>query len=112
MTSPSVAWPISSAFTKSGVFSTTGVSRPLNTTCLAPLCTPACASTALSGTPRQRALPIAPLADWPPGTRGSEKPRLLPEHWLTATISTEAMRFRSASLSFTGLSTLPLMSIV
>jgi len=24
--------------------------------------------------------PIAPLANWPPATRGLEKPRLLPEH--------------------------------
>ena len=111
MTSPSLACAMSSAFTKSGVLSITGVSRPLNTTCLASFCTPARASTAFSGTPRQRALPIAPLPSWPPGTRGSEKPRLLPEHWFTATTSTEAMRFSAESESLIGLSTLPLMSI-
>ena len=53
---------------------------PPKVTCLAPACTPAMSSTVFSGTPRQRALPIAPLASWPPATRGVEKPRLLPEH--------------------------------
>jgi hypothetical protein len=57
-------------------------------------------------------LPIAPLPDWPPGTRGLEKPRELPEHWFTATSSIEGMRLRSASLSFSGLFTLPLTSTV
>ncbi len=85
---------------------------PLKVTCLAPLCTPAIASTAFSGTPRQRALPIAPLASWPPATRGSRKPRLLPEHWLTATISVAFIFLMSFSDSLSGLSTLPLTSSV
>src|SRR6185437_3030614 len=38
--------------------------------------------------------------------------RLLPEHWLTATNSVDGRRLRSASLSFKGLSTLPLISTV
>jgi hypothetical protein len=41
----------------------------------------------LSATPTHRALPIAPWVSWPPVTRGANRPRLLPEHWLTATIS-------------------------
>jgi len=41
---------------------------------------PSLSRTAFSGTPRQRALLIAPLPSWPPATRGLEKPRLLPEH--------------------------------
>jgi hypothetical protein len=53
---------------------------PLKVSCFAPACTPAMSSTAFSGTPRQRAQPMAPLADWPPAPRGLEKPRLLPEH--------------------------------
>ena len=69
-------------------------------------------STAFSGTPCQRALPIAPLPSWPPATRGVEKPRLLPEHWLTATSSTAFSFLMSFSDSFSGLSTLPLISSV
>ena len=67
-------------------------------------------STVLSGTPFQCALPIAPLPSCPPATRGSKKPRLLPEHWLTAVISTDGSFLMSASEMFMGLSTLPLIS--
>ena len=38
------------------------------------------ARTSLSGTPSQRALPIAPLYSCPPVTRGENSPRPLPEH--------------------------------
>jgi hypothetical protein len=38
------------------------------------------ASTSFSGTPTQRALPIAPLPSCPPVTRGLKNARLLPEH--------------------------------
>ena len=103
---------MSSALTKSGVLSLTGPSMPLKVTCLAPCWTPAMSSTAFSGTPRQRALPIAPLPSWPPATRGLKKPRLLPEHWLTATISTALSFLMSFSDSFSGRSTLPLTSSV
>src|SRR5213082_211970 len=58
-----------SALMKSGVLSTIGPSRPLKVTCLASFCTPARSSTAFSEAPRQRALPMAPLASWPPATR-------------------------------------------
>ena len=64
------------------------MSRPLKVTSRAEFFGSARASTSFSGTPTQRALPIAPLASWPPVTRGLKKPRLLPEHWLTATTST------------------------
>ena len=64
------------------------MSSPLKVTSRAVVLSSARASTSLSGTPTQRALPIAPLANWPPVTRGLKKPRLLPEHWFTATIST------------------------
>src|ERR1700704_1549073 len=93
---------MSSAFTKSGVLSTIGPSRPPNVTWRASFRTPARSRTALSDTPFQRALPIAPLPSCPPATRGSKKPRLLPEHWLTATISTDGMRLSSANDSFSG----------
>src|SRR5204863_296012 len=82
-----------------------GPSMPLKVTCLAPACTPAMSSTAFSGTPRQRALPIAPLPNCPPATRGSKNPRLLPEHWLTATSSTAFSLRRSFSDNFSGRST-------
>ena len=36
--------------------------------------------TSLSFAPFQRALPIAPLPHWPPGTRGANKLREFPEH--------------------------------
>ena len=36
---------------------------------------------------------MAPLPSCPPPTRGSKKPRLLPEHWVTATSSTGAPNF-------------------
>ena len=49
----------------------------------------------LSGTPTQRALPMAPLASCPPVTRGLKKPRLLPKHWFTATISTGLKSLRN-----------------
>ena len=83
---------------------------PPNTACLALACTPALSRTVLSGTPFQRALPIAPLAIWPPATLGVMKPLLLPEHWLTATISVAGNFLMSASDNFNGLSTLPLIS--
>ena len=56
-------------------------------TCFAVFFNSARASTSFSGTPTQRALPIAPLVSCPPVTRGEKRPRLLPEHWLTATYS-------------------------
>lgn len=64
---------------------------------------------ARQGMPSQRALPMAPLPSCPPPTRGSKKPRLLPEHWVTATSSTGApnFSFRSASVSSSGASTRP-----
>ena len=98
---------MSSAFTKSGVPGMTGPSSPSNVTCFAPAFTPALSSTAFSGTPRQSALPIAPLASCPPATRGSKKPRLLPEHWLTAAYSIAGIALRSASESDSGFSTEP-----
>ncbi len=85
---------------------------PSNLTCLAPACTPAFSRTVLSGTPRHFALPIAPLASWPPATRGVNSPRLLPEHWLTATYSIESSFLRSATLSVSGVLTLPFTLIV
>ncbi len=42
--------------------------------------------------------------------RGSKKPRELPEHWLTATISVVGMAFKSASESEISLSTCPLIA--
>ena len=67
---------------------------------------------AFSGTPFQRALPMAPFASWPPATRGSTNPRLLPEHWLTATISIGSkLVFKSWSERESGVSTLPPIAI-
>src|ERR1700745_3054491 len=86
----------------------TGPSRPPNTACLAPCWTSALSSTALSGTPFQRALPIAPLPSWPPATRGSKNPRLLPEHWLIATSSTAGSFLISFRDNCSGRSTLAL----
>ena len=74
---------MSSALTKSGVLSLIGSSRPLNVTWRAPGWMPALSRTTLSATPFQRALPIAPLPNCPPATRGLTNPRLLPEHWFT-----------------------------
>ncbi len=69
---------------------------------------PAFASTAFSGTPRHFALPMAPLPSWPPATRGSKKPRLLPEHWFTATTRAGVnLVLRSSMLSSRGWSTRP-----
>lgn len=100
---------MSSALRKSEVAGSTGVSRPLKVTCRAPAATPAFSSTFRSGTPTHRALPIAPLASCAPKTRGDEYPRLLPEHWLTATTSTgSANAFSSASDRFNGVLTFPL----
>ena len=94
---------MSSALTKSPP-PKSALSRPSKVTCLAEFVTWARARMSFSGTPVQRALPIAPLADWPPVTRGSKKPRLLPEHWFTATISTGLnCDFRSASVSVSGM---------
>ncbi len=107
--SPLIAWSMSSALRKSGVLGSTGVSRPLNVTCFALAPTPALSRTRASGTPTQRALPIAPFASCAPKTRGDEKPRLLPEHWLTATSSTVGnMSLTSASDSDSGFETTPL----
>ncbi|MNT15028.1 hypothetical protein D3C72_1500600 [compost metagenome] len=106
--SPFIACAISSDLRKSGVLGSTGVSMPLKVTTLAPALMPACSSTLRSGTPVQRALPIAPLASCAPNTRGSLKPRLLPEHWFTATTSTGSASFLSSSSdSRNGLPTWP-----
>ncbi len=50
---------------------------------------------------------MAPFPNCPPATRGLKNPRLLPEHWLTATMSTAGIFLMSPSDSFMGLSTLP-----
>ncbi|MNO08339.1 hypothetical protein D3C81_2309350 [compost metagenome] len=71
---------MSSALMYSGVLGSTGLSSPRNVTCLASAFTPAFSSTTLSGTPTQRALPIEPLPNCAPNTRGIENPRLFPEH--------------------------------
>ncbi|MNF88970.1 hypothetical protein D3C84_714750 [compost metagenome] len=108
--SPSRAWLMSRALMNSGVLGSTGLSSPRKVTCWAPACTPAFSNTALSGTPTQRALPIEPLPSWAPNTRGMKKPRLLPEHWLTATTSTGSARaLRSARDSDNGVPTMPLI---
>ena len=66
---------------------------------------PALSSTSFSRTPIHLALPMAPLAHCAPATRGSVKPRELPEHWLTAASSTRgrpstmSRRVRSSSFS-------------
>ena len=70
------------------------MSRPLKVTWRAVFFSSARASTSFSGTPTQRALPIAPLASCPPVTRGVNSARLLPEHWLTATTSTGLNSFQ------------------
>ena len=100
MTSPSRAWSMSSALMKSGVLSLIGSSIPLNVTWRAPRWTPALSRTALSGTPFQRALPMAPLPNCPPATRGVTNPRLFPEHWFTATVSIASNCLSSCSESF------------
>ncbi len=99
---------MSSALRKSDVAGNTGVSSPSKVTCFAPAPTPAFSSTLRSGTPVQRALPIAPFASCAPNTRDDEKPRLLPEHWLTSTSSTgSAIAFSSASDKLSGVPTAP-----
>ncbi|MCY1543359.1 hypothetical protein D9M68_791750 [compost metagenome] len=110
MTSPSIAWAVSSALTNSGVPGSTGRSVPSKVTCRASGRMPAFSRIRLSGMPAQRAFPMAPLPDCPPPTRGMKKPRLLPEHWVTATSSTGLPKcsFRSDSDSSSGLSTCPL----
>jgi hypothetical protein len=96
---------MSSALTKSPP-PNSAWSSPLNVTWRALPFGSARASTSFSGTPSQRALPIAPLASCPPVTRGVNSPRLLPEHWLTATTSTglNCVR-RSAIVSSNGFPT-------
>ena len=56
----SIAFQAGMLFTKSGVASSAPLSAPLNSTSTASFDTPAFASTSLSRTPFQRALPIAP----------------------------------------------------
>ena len=103
ITSPSSAWLTSSDLTKSPP-PNSAVSRPLNVTCRAVFLSSARASTSFSGTPTQRALPIAPLVSCPPVTRGEKRPRLLPEHWLTATYSIGLNWVRSsAAVNWNGL---------
>lgn len=51
---------------------------------------------------------MAPLANWAPNTRGVAKPRLLPEHWFTATTSIAgALALMSANDSESGVRTAP-----
>ncbi|MOA67757.1 hypothetical protein D3C78_1950680 [compost metagenome] len=71
---------MSSALMNSGVLASTGLSSPRKVTCLASALTPAFSRIVLTDTPTQRALPIEPLPNCAPNTRGIEKPRLLPEH--------------------------------
>jgi hypothetical protein len=57
---------------------------------------PAASSTSRSGTPRQRATPIAPSVHWLPGTGvpcwEAKKLRPLPAHSMNAVTSREGMR--------------------
>ena len=92
---------------KSGPSSTTGSSRPLNRTAAAPALTPARSSTSRRRTPVHLALPIAPFAHCPPATRGWNRPRELPEHWLTAAISKRGSASRSAIDNDNGVLTWP-----
>ena len=84
---------------KSGAPCTTGSSRPLNRMATAPGFTPARSSTSRRRTPVHFALPIAPFCHCPPATRGANRPRELPEHWLTAAISTRGRARMSAMVS-------------
>ena len=91
-----------------GAPSVIGTSSPAKRTRAAPGATPALASTSRRRTPVQRAQPIAPLPHWVPVTRGSDRPRPLPAHWLIATTSTVAPALAmSSSASETGALTAP-----
>ena len=105
---PLKARSISIALTNSGVPGSAGRSSPRSVICLEPARTPARSSTVFNGMPVHRALPIEPLPSCAPNTLGDEKPRLLPAHWLTATISTVSPKaFNSARLRDKGLFTCP-----
>src|SRR5216684_3340925 len=80
ITSPSRAWSIERAFTKSDTEGSGGTSSPLNETSTAPDFTWARSKIDFTETPVHLALPTAPCFHWPPGTRGSKKLRELPEH--------------------------------
>src|SRR5215467_1606590 len=94
---------IASDLTKSGTLGNAGLSSPSNVTSTAPCRTPAAVSTSLRRQPTHSALPIAPSPHCPPSTRGAKRPRLFPEHWLTAVTAARGnLVLRSSSESSSG----------
>ena len=100
---------MSRLFTKCGTLGKAGLSRPSNVACTAPWRTPAVARMSLSLAPTHSAFPMAPSPHSPPRTRGANRPRLLPEHWVTAVTAAFAnLLLRSSRDSSSGRSTSPL----